>query len=468
MKLILPIILLSLTLTAFAETKPSPTAPPPNRVASMFVSQDFINEQLAAHTKANLYIKEMKVVLDPTKNQVFLRGKIQVPLEEMRAVNLDPKLGLFRFQVTIKPETSKGGHLILEFPLAESFFYPDSSKDSEHERVVIPVQMLSIALASARGYLAALSGDFTGFDRRTEKLDALLKALDHSIDTEKNSDAREDMKNQRETLKLQLAAIPLERKQLQSMSKEVESVLGFTGEKELNLNEELGARKNALILKLKLSQLAPYLDGTELGGVRVLLDKKDGGGQNYLAIDIDSQLVDTEVVPPKAPASKRAGTKIAPSLIMRMNQSLFESKAVVETEQKDMGSNLRNMQFNLKDDGLHVSGEWHKLFISVGFDTLVDFVSTGPDVFEVRVRKLDVAGIDLGFLRKFVLESMKKRLDARMKGICKFKYIGEESDESRALQVSVDPKALVPAFPELHLVDVDVRDHEFLLKIGKI
>jgi hypothetical protein len=55
-----------------------------------------------------------------------------------------------------------------------------------------------------------------------------------------------------------------------------------------------------------------------------------------------------------------------------------------------------------------------------------------------------------------------------MKGICKFKYIGEESDESRALQVSVDPKALVPAFPELHLVDVDVRDHEFLLKIGKI
>jgi hypothetical protein len=133
-----------------------------------------------------------------------------------------------------------------------------------------------------------------------------------------------------------------------------------------------------------------------------------------------------------------------------------------------MGSNLRNMAFNLKDDGLHVSGEWHKFFFSVGFDTLVDFVTTGADIFEVRVRKLDVAGIDLGFLRKFVLESMKKRLNHTMKGICKFKYIGEESDSSRALQVTVDPKSLVPAFPDLHLVDVEVRDREFLLKIGKI
>jgi hypothetical protein len=467
MKIILSLIfLLNFATTAVAATQPTPA--PANRVASMYISQDFINEQLAAHTKANVYIKEMKVVLDPTKNQMFLRGKIQVPLEEMRAVNLDPKLGLFRFQVTIRPETSKGGHLILEFPLAESFFYPDSSKDPEHERVVIPVQMLSIALASARGYLAAISGDFSGFDRRTEKLNALLKSVDHEISVEKNSDARDDMKNQQEALKLQLAAIPLERKQLQSMSKEVESILGFTGEKELNLNEELGARKNALILKLKLSQLAPYLDGTELGGIRVLLDKKDGGGQNYLAVDINSVLEGTEVLAPKSPRSNHAGSKIAPALIMRMNQSLFESKAVVDTEKKDMGDNLRNMQFDLKDDGLHVSGEWHKLFFNIGFDTLVDFVSTGPDVFEVRVRKLDVAGIDLGFLRKFVLESMKKRLNARMKGICKFKYIGEETDDSRALQVSVDPKTLVPAFPDLHLVDVDVRDREFLMKIGKI
>jgi hypothetical protein len=46
--------------------------------------------------------------------------------------------------------------------------------------------------------------------------------------------------------------------------------------------------------------------------------------------------------------------------------------------------------------------------------------------------------------------------------------VGEEKDHSRALQVSVDPKALVPAFPDLHLVDVDIREGEFLLKIGRL
>jgi hypothetical protein len=35
------------------------------------------------------------------------------------------------------------------------------------------------------------------------------------------------------------------------------------------------------------------------------------------------------------------------------------------------------------------------------------------------------------------------------------------------LKVTVDPKALMPAFPNLHLVDVDVRDRNFLLKIGR-
>jgi hypothetical protein len=112
---------------------------------------------------------------------------------------------------------------------------------------------------------------------------------------------------------------------------------------------------------------------------------------------------------------------------------------------------------------------WHTfLFLSIPFDTVVDFVSTAPDVFEVRLRDLAVAGIDLEFMSKFVLEAMKKRLYHTLKGICKFKYVGEEKDKSRALQVSVDPKALVPAFPDLHLVDVDVREGEFLLKIGRL
>lgn len=439
---------------------------PLSRVASFYVSQDFINEQLAHHSKSDL-IKEMKVALDPEHGQIFLRGLIQVPVEELRAINLDPKLGAFRFQVTIKPESTKQGYLILDFPLSETFFYPASSTDPEHERVIVPVQLISLALASARGYLAALSGDFSGFDRRTAKLEALMKSLDRSIVLEKNKDALDELKTQRESMRLQLEAVPIERKQLQALSKEFESVMGFTGEKELNLNDELGARKNALILKIKLSQIAPYLDGVEFGGTRVLLDKKDGGGQNYLAVDVNSVLKSDP--PPRSVASPavRPGMAVAPALIMRLNQSLFESKAVIDAEKQDMGSNLRNLNVALKDDGLHVSGSWHTFFFfSIPFDTVVDFVSTGPDVFEVRVRAMDVAGIDLEFLSKFVLESMKKRLNLALKGICKFNYVGEEKDHSRALQVTVEPKQLVPAFPDLHLVAVDVREQEFLLKVG--
>jgi hypothetical protein len=437
------------------------------RVASVYISQDFINEQLAAHSKSDL-IKEMKVDLNPDNGQIFLRGKIQVPIEELRAVNLDPSLGVFRFQVAIKPETTKHGHLILEFPLSETYFYPATSKDPKNDRVIIPVQLLSLALASARGYLAALSGDFSGFDRRTAKLNALLKGVKRLISAEKNADALADLKNQKTALELQIAAIPIERRQLETVSKEVAHVLGFTGEKELNLNNELGARRNALVLKIKLSQLVPYLKDVELGGVRLRRDKKDGNGENFLAIDVTSQL---ESAPP--PTSAEAATprppmKIAPSLIMRLNQALFESESVIQTEKQQMGTSLRDFAVVLKDDGLHVSGKWHKLFFSLPFETTVDFVSTAPDVFEVRVRELEVEGMDFQFLTKYVLEAMKARLDTALHGICKFRYLGEENDKSRALQVKIDPKSLVPAFPDLHLVAVDVRSHEFLLKIGRI
>ena len=385
----------------------------------------------------------------------------------MRTINLDPKLGIFRFQLTIKPEITKEGYLILDFPLTETFFYPASSKNPKRDRVIVPVQMLSMALASTRGYLAALSGDFSGFDRQTTKLNALMNDLDHSISREKNPDALEDLKNQREALRLKLDAIPIERKQLQSLSKEFEHLLGFTGENELNINNEISALENALILKIKLSHLAPFLKDVQLGGVRIRHDKKDGAGENYFSIDIDSLLAKPTPTSSVAPPTTRVGMKIAPSAIIRLNQSLLESTEVIEAE-KQLGSKIRNLTAEFKDDGIHVSGDYKVfLFITVHFETIVDFVYTGTDVFEVRLRKLDVAGVDFDFMSKTVLTSLEKRLDKAFKGICTFKYLGKESDSSRALQVNVDPKALFPAFPDLHLVDIDIREREFLMKIGK-
>lgn len=468
--LLLSILALALTLSAHADSPaPQPSAAaavPGDRVASIYISQDFINEQLSQHVKSDL-IQGLKIALDPESGNIVLHGTAQIPLDELRAINLDPRMGKFRFQLTAKLATTRHGHLIIEFPLNKTFFYPADSKTPKQDRVIVPVQMLSIALASTRGYLAALSGDFGGFDRRTAKLEALLKALDRSIAGEKNADALDDLKTQRESLHLQLAAVPLERKQLQSLAKEFSTMLGFTGEKELNLNDELAAKKNALVLKIKISQFAPYLEGVELGGVRIRLDKKDGAGQNYLAIDVNALVEGPIAEPIVSKPSGRAPMKTAPSLILRLNQSLFESKAVVDAEKKEMGSSLKNFDLQLEEDGLHVSGKWHTLlFFSVPFDTIVDFVSTDVDVFEARVREIKIAGIDVDFLTKFVLESLKKRLNHSLKGLCKFKYVGEK-DNARALQVRINPKELIPAFPDLHLVNVDVRSREFLLKIGK-
>ena len=74
---------------------------PANRVASIYLSQDFVNQQLALHHKSDL-VKGMNVVFDPDHDQLLLRGEIHVPVEELRAINLDPKLGQFRFQLAVR------------------------------------------------------------------------------------------------------------------------------------------------------------------------------------------------------------------------------------------------------------------------------------------------------------------------------------------------------------------------------
>ncbi len=441
-----------------------------NRVASISISQDFINEQLKLQMSKAEMIRDLKVELHPEREQILLLGEAQVPVEELRAINLDPSLGRYRFQLAAKLATTPQGHLIIEFPLNETFFYPSDSKNPRAERVILPVQMLSIALASARGYLAALSGDFEGFDRRTRKVEALLKAVEVSIAREKNADALEDLRTQRDSLKIQLAAIPIERKQLQNMSKSLAATLGFAGEKEINLNEDLAAAKNALILKVKLSQLAPYLKGVDLGGVRLRNDKKDGGGQNYLTIDVNSELAEEAPAPSAPPRpGERVPLKTPPAIVVRLQQALFDSQAVVSAEKTKMGSSLRDFALEMMDDGLHVTGRWKTFFIfSIPFKTVVDFVTTGVDEFDVRVRDIKVGGVDVDFLSKFILDSVRKRLDSSLKGICTFDEVRKLEDGSQALRVHVDSKHLVPAFPDLHLVNVDVRSQVFLLKVGKL
>src|SRR5690606_22060839 len=96
---------------------------------------------------------------------------------------------------------------------------------------------------------------------------------------------------------------------------------------------------------------------------------------------------------------------------------------------------------------------------------IVDFVSTAPDEFEVRLGALRILGINLTFLTRFAIDTIQEKLNTALAGICTYNYLGEK-DGSEVLQVKIDPKNLIPAFPDLHLVDVDVRDRAFVLRIG--
>lgn len=456
------VLLLGLfTLTSRAEEAPT------SKVASIFVSEQFINEQLASHLAKSELVRNLKVKLDSKTSKMSLLGDFQLPLDDFRAIGIERNLANFKFQLAIIPRISNQGHLVLEFPISETFFYQANSKNPKRDRVVIPVQLLSLGLAATRGYLAALSGDFSTFDRKVAKLRALLKGVNRSLVGELNTDAIAVLKSEKKSLELQIASTQLERERFERTSKTLNSILGYSGDKELNLNNEIQAKDNSIMLKLKLNKIVPYLKDVELGGIRIANNRPEGDGENYFVLDVNTLLTKVPPQEIRVPQRSRKEYSVPPSLVIRLNQALFTSKALVKKEQEKIGSTIKDFQVQFQDDGIHISGVVKKFFMSIPFDGIVDFVTTEPDTFEVRLRELEVLRMDFKFLTPYVLKAMKKRLQKALKGICTYKYVGDQ-DQSKVLQVKIEPKNLIPAFPEFHLVDVDVRDKNFMLKIGRI
>lgn len=444
------------------------------RITSVYLSQSFLNDQLRSYvTSPN--IRDLKLSLEPETRKILIRGLYQMSVEDLKAMDLDPKLGAFRFQVTVKVKATRKGYIILVFPLNETYFYPVSSAMPDRDRVIVPVQLLSLALASARGYFAALSGDFSAMTKEEAKLKSEIAAANKSIRNETKADRREELENDRDRLKLKLAAIPVEKKRAQIVGKRWGDAFGFTGEKDLNLNDEFKSRRNALIVKLNLQRFTPYLTGTTLGGLRILHDAHDGeNGENYLSVDINGQgrgesktVLDAKV---PAPSNNDNGLVHAPDAIVRINQALFESKAILDAQNKAVGEKVSDLKLELRNDGLHVSGKYKVLFVKVPFDTIVDLDSeeTPLDVFDITVRGVKIAGLNMDFLTSYILDNLKSSLDETLKGMCKFESIESQGkDRSRALRVTMDAQKLLPALPDLHVLDVDVRDREFLFKVGK-
>jgi hypothetical protein len=437
-----------------------------SKVASIYVSEEFINEQLSSHlTKSNL-VRNLKIKLDPKSKKMYLHGIFQLPLDDIRAIGIERNLADFKFQLAILPQISPQKHLVLEFPLSETYFYQAYSKNPMRDRVVIPVQLLSLGLAATRGYLAALSGDFSTFDRKSAKFKALLRGVKQSIATEKNPDALAILTNERKSLELQIASTELERENFARTAKTLNSIFAFTGEKEFNLNNEIKARGNTVMLKVRLSKLVPYLKDIELGDIRVGNSNPDNSGENFLIFDINTLITEA---PPKIAKSPRRpiNYKVPPSLMIRLNQDLFTSKLMLEKEKAKMSSDIKDFKIRFKNGGIHISGKIRKFFVDFPFEGLIDFIYTGPNVFEVRLRKLEALSMDFKFLTPLALAAVKSRFKKALKGVGTYQYLGKK-DHSRVLQITIESKKLIPAFPEFHLVGVDVRDRNFMLKIGRI
>jgi hypothetical protein len=437
-----------------------------SKVASIFVSEQFINEQLAGHLAKSDLVRNLRIKLDPTTKKMVMLGDFRLPLDDIRAIGIERNLADFKFQLSILPKISPQKHLVLEFPISETYFYQANSKNPKRDRVVIPVQLLSLGLAATRGYLAALSGDFSSFDRKTAKYRALLKGVKQVLATEKNPDALEVLKSEKKSLELQIASAELERENFARTSKSLNSIFAFSGEKDFNLNNEIKAQGNIVMLKLKLSKLVPYLKDIELGDIRIGNNNPDNSGENFLIFDINTMITEA---PPKVAkvARKPINYKVPPSLMIRLSQDLFTSKMMLEKEKAKIGNDIKDFKIRFKNGGIHISGKVHKFFMDIPFEGLVDFISTGPDIFEVRLRNLKVLKMDLKFLTPLALAAVKSRLKKGLKGIAKYKYLGDQ-DHSRVLLVQINPKKLIPAFPDFHLVGVDVRDRNFMLKIGRI
>lgn len=437
-----------------------------SRVASIFVSEQFINEQLSNHLTKSDLVRNLKIKLDPQTSKMYLRGDFHLPLDDMRAIGIERDLAKFKFQLSILPKISPLKNLVLEFPISETYFYQANSKSPNRDRVVIPVQLLSVGLAATRGYLAALSGDFSSFERKEAKLKALLKGVSQTLSTETNVDAVAVLKSEKKSLELQIASTQLEKENFARTAKTLNSIFAFSDEKDFNLNNEIKAHGNTVMLRLKLGKLVPYLKDIELGDIRVGNNNPDNSGENFLIFDINTLVTEA---PPQVKRTPRKAIlyQVPPSLMIRLNQDLFTSKLVLEKEKATIGDSIKDFKIRFKSEGIQISGKVRKFFMDIPFDGLVDFTYTGPDVFEVSIRQLEVMNMDLKFLTPLALTAVKGRLKSALKGICKYKYLGNK-DQGRVLQVKINPKKLVPALPDFHLVGVDVRDRNFMLKIGRI
>jgi hypothetical protein len=472
----------AITLASPAFPADPPHMIPGDRVASVYLSEDFINGQIRDHLK-NRIVEELAVHFLPDSHEIQISGLLRIPDEDMRSMNLDPGQGDFRFESVVKPGVLNES-LSLEFLPHRNFFYPAKARNKEAAKIEVPVHMLSLALASTRGYLEALSGNFSSFDRRKKTLALQLAKLEKESGREKDPLAREQRKADREALELKIRSVDNDRRQLELLKEEMKFILDSAQEQNVKISDEIAAKDNTVYLRLSLAQLVPYLKNISLEGIRVLHDKKDGCGQNYLAIDIRSRLAGNVPAPFEIHPSNRPGMAVAPSVSLRLNQSVLESRDVKEAESAVEKAGVSGLKVELKNDGIHFSGKKSFLLMHPEFAAVLNFRYHDVDEFDIELARPEINMgfgpvqifnlVSFGGLNRMVENKASDLAAAYIQGILQDRFGSAcriarvEEDNAAALRVHLDGEKLFPAGVDMHLVGLSISERELTLKMGKV
>ncbi|MBI3550912.1 MAG: hypothetical protein HY077_00215 [Elusimicrobia bacterium] len=199
---------------------------------------------------------------------------------------------LLTYHITSKMEvlsTPHQGYLIFKLPPNGTLF---KRANSDIPPVAIHTELLSDAVAIARGYLAALSGDMAGFDAAAALLQKQMAALKLQMDQlNKERDRKEYMKLQAQfrLFELQKEATEIQRGQFKDIAEQVHTqMFSFVGDKELNLNNLLAARGNSLVLKVNLEQITPPNIYKLVAGIRlknIQVEDRDGHKELYFYLE---------------------------------------------------------------------------------------------------------------------------------------------------------------------------------------
>jgi hypothetical protein len=161
-------------------------------------------------------------------------------------------------------------------------------------------------------------------------------------------------------------------------------------------------------------------------------------------------------------APARAQDHAHPDVAIRIDQAALELPEIVAAERKALAGKINNFSLELKDDGLHTSGDYRvPILPDVHFEAVTSFVWRGPNVFELRVHKVRVLFFNV---TRTVLDTVRGRLEQTLKGAFSFQDLGEQPDGSQALRVTVNMSALMPALPALVLSDITTRDKLIIFK----